>query len=170
MASVVTTTMYLFEKTMGTVKPAIQYFIWGMIILGSLYTHKIYCEEVFDIGNNVVDRSTFSQDFKFVPKGVPSSHVNEDGTPSLEAVRLIKATSRANAYRGLNHHANKTQEHEDALYNLCWYLPEATTCEKAKLAFTGADGWSCRSHRRPWSSFRGCLFCLSYTSRASIYK
>lgn len=158
LATVVTTTAYLFEKTIGTLKTPLTYLVWGLIILGSLYTHRVYSTEIFDIGNNVVDRSMFDRHCKFIPKGVPAHHVNEDSTPSLEAVRLIKGTNRQDAYYGLNHHANKTQQYEDKLHSLCWYLPETSSCEKAKVAYSTAITAMAASTAGPGAAFAAAFF------------
>lgn len=73
---------------------------------------------------------------RFVPPGTPDNFINKDGTLSDVVLKQIQATNDVLAYNSLSLHKEKAEKYYLEARDMCWYLPNLSERDKAKMAFT----------------------------------
>lgn len=135
------------ERVLGQKQSIHTYIFWFLVVLGSMYAAKGYCEpnlsdffnndEVYAYleGDEPVDYVLENYECKFVPPGTPSNYINEDGTLSKVCLKIVESTDKNIAYQSLKAHREKGEEHYSEAKSICWYLPKLSEREKAKMVF-----------------------------------
>ncbi len=133
----------LMEHLTGQRQTFVRYFVWYFAIVGSMYMAKAYCDDVHDDihadyiwDNQDDDEIDWDIQCKFVPPGTPSNYINADDSLSEKCLQKVKSTSREIAYDSLAMHKEKGEEYYNTAKEICWYLPNVSDREQAKIAFT----------------------------------
>lgn len=117
----------LAEYCLGQKKHIGTYLFWFLVILGSMYAAKGYCQDYVEIN--------YTRACKFVPQGTPNNFINEDGTLSEICLKKVRSTDKKSAHKSLTLHKEKGTEYFQTARDICWYLPKLSDREKAKMIF-----------------------------------
>lgn len=134
-----------------TLKPWDVYFFWFcmLIVASFFFQNNAYGDEekFYEVKLNNFEFEDYRfklndtqivKEFKFVPVGVPPSHVNEDDSLSDKAKNLIRSTNRKTAY--LNRERNRLQAevYQEKWESLCWAIPDLSQQKIVSAAFQAA--------------------------------
>jgi hypothetical protein len=116
------------------------YIAWYLVIVGSMYFAKGYCDECHLCGKResyIKDWRTLPE-YKFVPKGTPERYINEDDSISEVCLKIIRGTDRSTAWASYEIHKDKGQDFYEAAEKSTWYFPKLSDRETAKMVFLSA--------------------------------
>lgn len=132
-------TAYLCDLVVKQREQLWRYFMWFLLLMCACYATKVYgsVAEARIPGFIPYERMEhgYIKEFKFVPKGTPPSHVNDDDTPSDAAKRLIRGTNRNAAVVGWTHHKSRLAIQMENLKELCWYCPDLNQRQVLKIYY-----------------------------------
>ena len=135
----------LCDRAVGYKQATWNYFFWGLLIFAavcytqSLHSHPVVptYEETLLIDEPMPPERLYFHDCKWIPMGVPPSHITEDGVPTQACINLIYGTGQKEAYRNLHTVCRKLQLAEDSLHDMCFLCPDMIMREHATAAFLG---------------------------------
>ena len=158
--------MCIFERNLSfEKKPYTNYVMWFFVIVSCMCCSKAWGQEHYSpIGYYKVSAPVYTGDecasfyyddeepcwrggailpgidkeAKFIPKGLPHDHIDENGLPTQKAIDLIKRTNAKMAHHGLAHHSQCAENARHRLEELCAYCPNIPWVERCKIAFSTA--------------------------------
>lgn len=167
------TMLLIAEKLKGYKRSINDYIMIAMMILLATCLTKIYADEIVSEPYIYITKTAYSDVFeeefndclgvesfeldkecKWVPKGVPSRDVDENGMISETAKARLRTISFEQLVASRNLHQEKFFQHRDEIAYLCLNCTDFTCQDAAKALFFGLiAGWATPLSFNYWAAF-----------------
>ena len=130
------------DKLLSKPNPWQRYAMWALIIYACILLNNQLQAEVYEFDYRTKSLKEFNgsicPEFRWLPTGVPPSDVDDNGLPSEQARRKIRATGKRQALQGGDLHQAKAQEYADQLCDMSIFELSMSEGEKLKIVIATA--------------------------------